>query len=303
MGMDPAVDLRRMRMVVEVARAEAITTAAESLGLTQSAVSRGVAEVEGALGVRLFDRLPRGSQLTEAGRRFVARARRLLNEVDDLVADVREDTGSVSGRIRIGVISSGAAVVWVLASFAERHPVVALETSAGTPQSLCPRLLHGELDLIVGSANYLRRWRELEVTVLAPLHFACMMRKQHPLSEVKRPSEAQVLGYPVILPETVEPSYSDIAQRYLHHDLPRFQPHYVSDDFDLIRRLVNRTDAFFPLMHPRPDFGGLERDFLMLRGVVDMPTHHVSYARAAHRPRSSAVVALEELLVERFGRL
>lgn len=301
MASGPEVDLKRMRMVVEVARAEAITTAAESLGLTQSAVSRGVAEVEEALGVRLFDRLPRGSQLTEAGHRFVARARRVLNEVDDLVVEARNDTGSISGRIRVGVISSGAAGTWVLASFARQYHEVAIETSAGTPQSLCPRLLHGEIDLIVGSANYLRRWRELEVTILAPLHFACMMRKNHPLSERQRPSEVEVLRHPVILPETVEPTYSDIAQRFAYHGLPRFQPHYVTDDFGLVRRLVDRTNAFYPLMHPRPDFGGLEREFFMLRGAVDMPTHHVSYARAAHRPRSGAVAALEELLIERLG--
>ena len=98
---------------------------------------------------------------------------------------VRDDTHRVAGRLRIGVISSGAAATWALASFARRHHDVAIETCAGTPQSLCPKLLHGELDLIVGSANYLRRWRELEVTVLAPLYFACMLRKDHPLAEIE----------------------------------------------------------------------------------------------------------------------
>jgi DNA-binding transcriptional LysR family regulator len=103
MALDPtgAVDIKRMRMIVEVARAEAITTAAASLGLTQSAVSRGVAEVEDALGARIFERLPRGIRLTEGGRRFVARARRVLADVDDLVTELRDDRGRVSGRLRI----------------------------------------------------------------------------------------------------------------------------------------------------------------------------------------------------------
>src|SRR5512139_1815609 len=102
------VDLNRMRMVVEVARAEAITTAAQVLGLTQSAVSRGVAEVEAALGVRVFERLPRGIRLTDAGGRFVARATRLLAEVEDLVSEVREARARVAGRLRVGVTASGA---------------------------------------------------------------------------------------------------------------------------------------------------------------------------------------------------
>lgn len=56
----PHLDLKRVRTVVEVARTGSITTAAQTLGLTQSAISRSVAELEVALGQRLFDRLPRG---------------------------------------------------------------------------------------------------------------------------------------------------------------------------------------------------------------------------------------------------
>jgi len=295
------VDLKRMRMVVEVARAEAITTAAEVLGLTQSAVSRGVAEVEAALGVRVFERLPRGIRLTDAGHRFVARARRVLVEVDDLVSAVREVRARVVGRLRIGVTASGAHATWALASFARAHPDVAIETATGTSQALCPRLLHGELDLILGSSSYLRRWRDLEVTELAPLHFACMFRKNHPLAERENPSEVEVLSYPVIFSTTDEPSYSDLAQRYVHHGLPRFQPQYVTDDLELGRRLVLKTDAFVPLMWANESFGDLGRDFLLLRGVVALPTHHVSFARAAHRPKSAAIAALERLLIQRLG--
>ncbi len=295
------VDLKRMRMVVEVARAEAITTAAAGLGLTQSAVSRGVAEVETALGVRIFERLPRGIRLTDAGHRFVARARRVLAEAEDLVSEVREARARVAGRLRIGVTASGTHATWALASFARVHPDVAIETDAGPPQALCPKLLHGELDLILGSTSYLRRWRDLEVTVLAPLHFACMFRKDHPLAARSAPSEVEVLSYPVIFSTTDEPSYSDLAQRYVHHGLPRFQPQYVTDDLELVRRLVLKTDAFIPLMWSNESFGELGRDFLLIRGVVEMPTDHVGFARAAHRPKSAAIEVLEHLLVQRLG--
>ncbi len=54
-------------------------------------------------------------------------------------------------------------------------------------------------------------------------------------------------------------------------------------------------------MHPSETFGGLGRDFFLLRGAVEMPEHHVSFARATHRPRSAASAALEQLLIERLG--
>ncbi len=292
------IDLRRMRTVVEVARAEAITTAAETLGLTQSAVSRTVAEVEDALGVRLFERLPRGIRPTDAGQRFVARARRLLTDADDLVSEVRATPTLVTGRLRIGLTSAGSQATRPLARLAAGYPGVAIETVNGTAETLCPRVLQGELDLVVGPSSYLRRWRELEVTRLARMYFGCVFRKGHPLAGAERPSEEEVLGYPVILPESVEPTYSDIGQRYLHHGLPPLQPRYVTDDFDLALRIVYRTDAFYPLMIPSDSFEELERNFFVLRDGVEMPLRYLSYARAAHRPRTALVEAFEALLVE-----
>ena len=301
MALDPtgSIDLKRLRMVVEVARAQAITSAAASLGLTQSAVSRGVAEIEDALGARIFERLPRGIRVTDGGRRFVARARRLLADVDDLVTELREDRARVTGRLRIGVTVSGTHATWVLATFAGAHPDVAIETTAGTPQALCPRVAQGELDMVLGSSSYLRRWRDLDVTDLAPLHFACMLRKDHPLASVARPREIDVLNYPAVMNEIVDPTYSDLAQRYVHHGLPRFQAHYVSEDFALVRRFVSRTDAFFPLMSLDPRFWGLGKEFLLLRDTVALPPHHVSFACAKDRPRAPVVEALARMLVDR----
>jgi DNA-binding transcriptional LysR family regulator len=297
-----AVDLKRMRAVVEVARAESITTAAEMLGLTQSAVSRSVAEVEDALGVRLFERLPRGIQVTPAGRHFVEHARRLLAGVDELVCGAQRESARIAGRLRLGFISTGGNASWAVSTFARLHPEVAIEALSGSPQALCPRLLHGELDLVVGTSSYLRRWRELETTRLAPLHFACMVRKGHPLAERAQPAELEVLAFPVILPETIEPTYSDLAQRFIQLGLPPFRPRYVTDDFLLAQRIVRSTDAFYPLMHTSEAFGGLGAEFALLRDAVELPRHELCVAHAAQRPHGALAAAFEALLVERYTR-
>ena len=303
MPLDPTstVDLKRMRTLVEVARAESITAAAETLGVTQSAVSRSVAEVEEALGVLLFERLPRGIRATAAGRHFVAHARRLLAEIDELVLGVRQESSNIAGRLRIGVISTGGNAASAIVAFIGEHPEIAVEATSGSPQALCPRLLRGELDLIVGTTSYLRRWRDLELTLLAPLHFACMVREAHPLTASARPSEREVLGYPVVLPETIEPTYSDLAQRFIHHGLAPFRPQYVTDDFDLARRIVRATDAFYPLMHISEGFGGLGNEFAILRDSIRLPEHQLCVAHPAHRPQSAVAAAFEKGLVERFA--
>jgi DNA-binding transcriptional LysR family regulator len=302
MALDPTstVDLKRMRAVVEVARAESVTAAAEILGLTQSAVSRSVSEVEEALGVRLFERLPRGIEPTPAGRQFAEHARRLLGEVDALVEGARRSSSQIAGRLRIGLISCGGNASWAIARLARLHPDVAIEVLSGSPQSLCPKLLHGEIELIVGTSSYLRRWRELEVTPLAPLHFACMVRKGHPLTE-RQPSELEVLAYPVVLPETIEPTYSDLALRFQQLGLPPFRPRYVTDDFALAQRIVRGTEAFYPLMHTSDGFGGLGADFALLRDAIVLPAHQLCVARDAHRPWGALADRFVLLLRERYG--
>lgn len=293
-----SVDLRRMRVAVEVARARAITTAAETLGLTQSAVSRTVAELETALGVRLFERLPRGIQLTPAGQRFVDRARRVLADVDDLVTEVHSSPEHISGHLRLGIGAVGTHAMNVCAGFAARYPEVAIATVHASDQDLCPRALNGELDLLIGSSSYLQRWRELSVTRLRRLNFACMVRKSHPLAKLTAPAEIDVLRYPLLMPESVEATYSDIAQCYARHGLPSVRPQYVTNNPALIDLLLQSTDAFFPILHPNPDFGGLGKRFHLIHDAVTLPEHYISFARPTHRPRTEVVAIFEQCLLD-----
>lgn len=299
------IDLKRMRYVVEVARAEAITTAAQTLAITQSALSRSIAEVEEELGIKLFHRLPRGVQPTEAGKRFVARAQRLFGDIDDLVADVKDSKDLATGRLRIGIAPATyiGHTTTALRNLAAEHPGVAIEIVSGTPQSLCPRLLHGELNVIVGSSSYLKRWRELKLKTLAPMEVVCMFRRDHPIAALNEVTELDVLDYPLILAETVEPMYSDIAHRYIHHGLPMPQPQYVTDNFRLIREVVSVTDAFNLVMHPHASwFANLERDFYLLKGVVKLPPHEISVAYSPMFPITEVTERFEQLLVASLDR-
>ena len=277
------IDIRRMRTVLEVARAEAITAAAQTLGLTQSAVSRTVAEVEDALGQRLFDRLPRGIQLTDAGQRFVARARGVLAEFDDLVAEMNAPTTQLTGRLRLGIAATGAHATGAIAR-ARSHPAVALETLHASEQTLClaPRARRTRSrDRILA---YLRRWRELEITP-SPACTSPAWCGRRTLAALAAPREADVLAYPLILPESVELTYTSIAQRYAHHGLPLLKPHYVTNNLELVKLLVHTTDAFFPLLFPDEAFGGLGQEFLLLRDVLELPAQYLACARATQRPR------------------
>jgi DNA-binding transcriptional LysR family regulator len=92
------VEVRQLRCFVAIVDEGTFTDAAISLGVSQAAVSRTLASLEGALGVRLLRRTSREVTLTAAGQRVLTQARRVLGEVDDLV---RQATSGHS-QVRIG---------------------------------------------------------------------------------------------------------------------------------------------------------------------------------------------------------
>lgn len=293
----PYIDLKRMRYVVAVARTEGITSAAEVLGVTQSALSRSLAEVEESLGIQLFERLARGAKLTPAGERFVSGAKRILAEVDALCAETKDAACAVTGPFRLGIAPRGFVLhaSKALEAFAAEYPSVRLEVTTGSAEALCPRLLNGELDLIVGSSNYLRRWPDIRLRSLVKFQFGVLVRRGHPLTHPGRNvREEDVLRYPVILYETIEALHADIAARYDEHGLPPFQPHYVIDDGVTIGRVLLATDAICP-MNSR-DFSEVSDQLEVVKGILHVPATSFAMANSIQRPMTAAAKRFAALL-------
>lgn len=297
--MIPHVDLKRMRYVLAVARTESITTAAMMIGLTQSALSRSIVEVEDSIGTPLFERLPRGMRLTPAGERFVAGAKRIIGDAEAMCAEVRGVSGQIVGPLRVGIAPRGYMLHTrrALVGFAISYPDVQIEVSTGSIQSLCPRLVNGELDLIVGSSALLRRWRDIKIKQMAKFKFAVMVRHEHPLTQLDRPPlELEVLQYPMLMVESVEAMTSDVATRYAHHGLPPFNPHYVLEDGWAIGQLLQNSDVVCP-MNSR-DFSEVGSDLCLLHDALVMPENHVALALSSTRAASAATLRFSAMLEE-----
>lgn len=99
---------------------------------SKATLSRRVADLEQQLGVRLIERGAKGLELTEAGQLLLSRTEGPLQEVADAVADAREGTGKVSGRLRIAapLLFAQLAMGRLSAEFRARHPDVTLEVVA-----------------------------------------------------------------------------------------------------------------------------------------------------------------------------
>jgi DNA-binding transcriptional LysR family regulator len=143
------LDVRRLRVLREVARHGSLSAAAAALGYTQPAVSRQVAVLESEVGMPLLRRRPQGVTLTDAGRLLVARTDELLLSLSRTEEELRAHRTLEGGTLRMAVFASAAASMAprALARFRERHPAVELIVTVADPLDSLPLLRAGELDI------------------------------------------------------------------------------------------------------------------------------------------------------------
>src|SRR3954462_13599283 len=122
------LDVRRLRVLREVAARGSFSAAAESLSFTQSAVSQQVAALERECGAKLLERGPRGVRLTDAGRALVEHADAILARIEDAAEELAAIAGLRGGRLRMAPFQSAGAtlVPRALGEFHRRHPRVDL---------------------------------------------------------------------------------------------------------------------------------------------------------------------------------
>ena len=146
------LDVKRMRVLKEVADRGSFSAAAEALSYTQSAVSQQIAALEKEAGTQLVQRNPRGIKLTDAGETLVRHADAILTRLADAEAELQAIAGVRGGRLRIAAFPTvGATLVpLAIANFRRRHPEVELTVRQLEPVDSIPLLKAGELDIALG---------------------------------------------------------------------------------------------------------------------------------------------------------
>ncbi|MFJ8863974.1 LysR family transcriptional regulator [Streptomyces sp. NPDC102451] len=143
--------LAALRVVHQVAVSGSFTRAAEVLGYTQSAVSRQVAAAEAAAGAPIFDRRPRGVELTPAGQVLVRRATEILADLAATELELAGLRDRLAGRLAIGSYPTAAMalVPKAMAEVTSGHPGLAVLLEEASTPALLRRLRAGRLDVAV----------------------------------------------------------------------------------------------------------------------------------------------------------
>jgi DNA-binding transcriptional LysR family regulator len=144
------VSIRQLRVFAAVARNLSFARAAEELHLSPPAVSMQVRELEGALGMPLFDRGGKRISLTTGGEYFLLHARRVLGSLKDAEDTIARLKGVRAGKITIGMVSTAKFFLpRLLSGFLRDHPGVEFALAESNRDGLIDLLHRNEVDLAV----------------------------------------------------------------------------------------------------------------------------------------------------------
>ncbi|MGY0076320.1 MULTISPECIES: DNA-binding transcriptional activator PunR [Vibrio] len=189
-----------LEMVDTVARLESFTAAADVLHRVPSAISYSVRQLEKELGVILFRRLPRKVELTPAGELFLAEARLMLRQMEEIKAQTRRAAHGWQKTLRVtldNVVKLDKMKPLVedfYATFQHAELQINMEVFNGSWESIS----QGRADIVIGATAAVPVGGDFEVKDMGVLDWAFVMSPSHPCVREQTLSEAFVSQFPAI---------------------------------------------------------------------------------------------------------
>ncbi len=195
------MDTANLQTFIAAAELKSFSLAAEQLYLTQPAISKRIAALETGLGAALFDRIARRVSLTEAGRKFLPRAKIILNEIEDSRRLIVNLSGTVAGQLSIGTSHHIGLhrLPPVLRQFSKDYPDVALDLQFMDSEAACRAVQTGDLELGIVTLP-LEPLADLKSELIWPDPLDIVVAHDHPLAQKTRLDFQQLTEHPAILP-------------------------------------------------------------------------------------------------------
>ncbi|SUW62775.1 Cyn operon transcriptional activator [Buttiauxella agrestis] len=174
--------LRQLKVFVAVAHAGSFSRAGEQIGLSQSAVSHSVKELESEIGVKLLDRTTREVVLTQAGQQLAARLERLLEELTSTLLDTRSVGHQLSGTVRVAASQTISAHLMPqsIAAAALEFPAIRFVLHDRPQQWVLQSIYQGEVDF--GMVIDPIQASDLDCEAVLSEPFLLLCRNDHPLA-------------------------------------------------------------------------------------------------------------------------
>ncbi|MFC3682604.1 LysR substrate-binding domain-containing protein [Hydrogenophaga luteola] len=299
------MELRQLRYFVAIADSGSVTKAAERVFVAQSALSHQLAQLEGELGVSLFERSRRGVGLTEAGQRFFPHAVSILRQAEEAVASARSTSQEPEGTVVFGLphSASSALALPLLREVRQRFPRVTLELTEELTGNLSRQLRTGQIQLAVlfddgqlGGFSVTPVLSE-QLCLIEPASAPRTGRRSRTLSL------QQALAQPLILPASPHGVRPIIEAAAAAAGLPPPRVEADISSISILRTtlLAGLGRTLLPVMPLQAD---IDAGQLRATPVGHPPLERVlAVCSSAHIPRSTACQAVAALAVETMQQL
>ena len=294
------LDVKRLRILREVAQQGSFSAAADELYLSQSAVSQQIATLEKEVGMKLLDRTREGPKLTDAGRVLVSHADAAIARLDEAERELAAIAGLEGGELRLASFPSASATLLTeaVSIFHGRYPKVGLTVAEAEPEESLPRLRGGELDLAL-TFDYPSvpepEERDVERTLLLTESMHLALPTDHPLAKRARVPLA-ALNEETWLCGSAAWSCGEVVVRACRDS--GFEPRvgFESDDYHVMQGFIAAGLGFTLL----PDLAltTLRSDLVVRPTDPEAPTRRVWAATRAEGSRSPATEEMVSILVE-----
>ncbi|MGD9864434.1 MAG: LysR family transcriptional regulator [Pseudodonghicola sp.] len=283
---------RRMRHVIAVAQHGSFTAAANVIGVTQSAVTKSVADLEKEIGYEIFVRTPRGAILTEEGWGFVERATWLLEETEALLAvgAPRRNPFEIVLRIGVAPATLESMLVEPLVALLRRYPKLHLEVAGSNVAHMVQQIRNGVVDVAFGFEAAFQDFPDLQVERIADIESALFVRKGHPLLIKGSVSDVDLSAYSIVILSDTRPYTDRLKAVYQTSDLGEPQVHII-DYFPLAEQIVATSDAIGVVSYPYAQSLAFRKKYERLKLDQPLPRGGLCCAYPARRKIAPATRA------------
>lgn len=293
------MDIKHLRHLLAVASHPTVQAAADSLHITQSALTKSIARFEGELEAPLFDRKGHRLSLTELGTHLVKRGAELVRQVQILEDEISLWKGLGTGEVRIGVDPAAefGLLPGVLETFVPAHPGVLISLRSGQTEALLPALLDGDLHFMVADSEIAMEYEDLEIRELVTSPLVAAIRPGHPLMIHKKPTPAEISPYPRVGAATAPRFEQWSNERVRREGGEPITRSLVSDNYEMLARLAEKSDAI--VFGPRNLLESYEREgrLRVVPWPLEGPDTQSSLIRMKERLLPPAAERLIELVV------
>jgi len=290
------MDINNLEAFIEVADSKSFSRSAESLHLTQPAVSKRIAALESELTLKLFDRMGRSAHLTEAGKVLLPMAREITSEVARISSEILSLGKEVGGKLSIGVTEHIGLdrLAQLLKSYKQSYPDVEIDLHVLSADKLLSKFESGKIEIILYSTNTPNPVANSQIRLTAFEVFKeeqlVVVASAHPLARLRVVTAVELAEHSAILPQPHSSTRRSIDQMMAKHGV---EASVAMEEKDISTTRSMVANGLGWALLPQSEL----EDSLVVLNIADLQLNYSQeFVRNSNRTLSRAAQAFFELL-------